>query len=273
MRYLPGGYTVVEVMLFLVISGIIFAGAAFVFNGQQSKTAFEQGMRDLASQMQKYVDDVSTSLFLGGDKYSCAVSSSTGRAVLSAGGSSLGSNQDCIFLGRAVQVVPTQQMIYIYSVLGNKSTSDGEAVTTFANAMPEPAFSNGADLTDTYFTAWGKVASSKITDTSGAVSDSDLVGFYNSLQDGFQNSGVTGAQAVFAKGYSFQSTDTNSARSPAIKSCIEEQNANGVTCANTPVIKSWDVCFSSTRSDQTAILAMDSTPAGITTDVNFTSCS
>ncbi len=268
-----GGYTVVEVMLFLTISGVIFAGAAFVFNGQQSRTSFEQGMRDLNSQLQKYVDEISTSVFLGGNNFTCATSVSTGRPTLTAGGNGQGSNQDCIFLGRAFQVVPTQQKIFIYSVLGNKSTSSGEPVTSFANASPTPAVSAGTDLTEEYVTSWGTVKSSKVTYTNGTTADSDLVGFYNSLQDGYQNSGVTGAQSVFGKGYAYQSTDINSARSTGVQSCLQEQNANGVSCANTPIITSWAVCFASTGSAQTALLNITSAPTGVTTDINFTSCS
>ncbi len=272
MRWAQGGYTVVEVMIFLMISAVIFFGAVSVFQGQQGKTAFEQGMRDFSSQLQKYVDEVSTSVFLGGSDYACTVSSSTNRSILSVGAPGLGTNQECIFLGRAIQVIPAQQTIYIYSVLGNKSAANGEPVTSFAAANPEPAMSTGTDLTEEYFTSWGKVTSSQVIDTSGAASDSNLVGFYNSLQDGYQNSGVSGAQSVFAKGYNYQSTDPESPRSEAIRSCIEEQNANGVTCAVAPIINSWNICFASTGSNQTASLIVTSQPAGISTEINFASC-
>lgn len=272
MRRLGGGYTIVEVMLFLAISGVIFAGAVTVFSGQQNRTGFSQGIRDLASQIQKDVDEVSSSVFLGGGNFTCTTSAVTGRAQLSVGTPGLGSNQDCMFLGRAFQVVPTQQKIYVYSVLGNKNTANGEPVTSFLSAMPEPAFSTGTDITKEYDTTWGKLTSSKVTNTAGVASDSDLVGFYNSLQDGYQNSGVAGAQSVFAKGYNYVSSDPATARSAAVKSCIEEQNANGVTCSSTPIINVWTLCFASTGSTQTALLTVTSTPAGITTDVNITSC-
>lgn len=273
MNRLAGGYTIIEVMLFLAISGVIFATATFVFNGQQDKTSFEQGIRDFSSQLQKYVDDISTSVFLGGSNYTCSTSASTGRPTLSAGSGGQGANQDCIFLGRAFQVVPTQQKVFIYTVLGNKNTPLGDTVTSFTNAMPTPALTSGTDLTDEYFASWGKVTSSKVKYTSGTVVDSDLVGFYNSLQDGYQNSGVTGAQSILAKAYNYQSTDINSARSAAVASCIEEQNANGVTCVGPSLISSWSICFASTRTTQTALLNVASTPAGVTTDVNITTCS
>ena len=268
-----GGYTVIEVMIFLAISGVIFVTAVLAFQGQQGKTSFEQGMRDLASQLQKYVSEVGTSVLPGADKYACSISISTGRTQLAAGGAGIGSNQACIFLGRAIQVIPTQSKLFAYSVLGNQYDANGETVTSFTSALPEPAFAAGTDLTDEYNTPWGTVSSSKITKLDGTTADSDLVGFYNSLQDGYQNSGVAGAQSIFAKGYNFVSNVLASTRSDAIKTCIEEQNANGINCTDAPIIKSWNVCFASTGSSQTAILSVVSTPAGITTDVNFTSCS
>lgn len=269
---LSRGYTIIEVMIFLAISGIIFAIAVAAFNGQQGRTGFEQNMHDLASRMQEYVDQVGASLFPGSGSYACSISASSGRAVLTAGGGGQGTNQGCIFLGRAVQVIPGQSKLFIYTVLGDQFTPQGETVTSFNQALPEPEFSSGTDLTDEYDTPWATVSSSKVTLTSGGIVNSDLVGFYNSLQDYNLNSQAGGGASILAKGYNFVDNDLASVRSAAVKSCIEEQNANGVTCANTPTISLWSACFASTGSSQTALLNIASTPAGITADVNFTSC-
>ncbi len=274
MRWADGGYTVVEVMVFLMISAVIFFSAVTVFHGQQGKTGFEQGLRDSVSKFQQYVDEVTTSVFSSG-QYNCAVSNSSGRATLSkpsGGANGAGSNQGCIFLGRAIQVIPGQTSIYAYSVLGNQYTASGEPATSYAGTLPEPALASGVDLTEQYDTPWGKVTSSKITYSAGGTADSSLVSFYNSLQDGYQNSGVAGAQSITARGYNFTSSSLTSVRSDALKSCLEEQNANGLNCLNTPTISQWDICFSSTGSSQTALLSVFSNPSGITTNVNFTSC-
>ena len=274
MRWAHDGYTIVEVMVFLMISAVIFFGAAFTFQGQEGRSRFEQGMHDIASEIQKDVNEISTSLIPGSDQYACTVSSSSGRPTLSLGGSGAGTNQGCIFLGRAIQVVPGQGKVFIYAVLGRQYTAAGEPVVSLASAMPEPAFDSGADLTDEYDAAWGKVLSSKITDySSSSVTDSTLVGFYNSLRDGYQNSAATGGQSITAKGYNFNSTSLDSARSSSVRSCIEEQSANGVNCTSTPTISKWAVCFTSNGSNQTALLTASSTPAGVTTDIDFSSCS
>lgn len=273
MKRLLGGYTIVEVMLFLAISGVLFVAATITFGGQQDKTAFEQGIKDFTSQLQKSVDEVSTSVFPAGN-YTCQKDIITTPArpapVLKNTTSSQGTNQDCIFLGRAFQVVPTQQKIFIYGVLGIKSNALGEPITSFANANPTPAFATGMDLTEEYSFSWGKVISSKVVQSGTTTStDSDIIGFYNSLQDGAQASGVSGAQSVFAKGYNFVSSDINTARSASVQSCIQETS---VACANTPTISSWALCFANSKTSQTALITVTSNPTGITTDTVIGGC-
>jgi hypothetical protein len=265
-------------MIFLAVSAIIFVGAQLTFQGQQGKTQFEQGMRDASSKLQQYVGQVGTTLFNGGDRYDCSVSATTGRAALTASsGSQVGGSQDCIFLGDAFQVVPGKSDMYIYTILGNRSvtisSSQTEPATTLSQAMPEPAFASASGTSDTYAFNWATVLSSKITTTGGTTSDSDLVGFYNSLQQGYSGSGSSNGQSIIGKGYGFTSNDTGSYESAAVQSCIEEKNANGFDCSNTPQISQWQICFQSTGSSQTALLTATASPAGITTDVNFTSCS
>lgn len=272
-----GGYTVIEIMVFLAVSMAILVAAQLVFQGQQGRTQFEQGMHNSASKFQQYVDRVGTSIFPGQGLYTCSISAVTGRSVIVAGSSGAGSNQACIFLGNAVQVVPGQSKIYFYAVLGNtykalSGSAQGEPVTSFSQAMPEPAFASGADLTQEYDIPWATVKSSTVTTNLGATTDSHLVGFYNSLQDGYFGSGVAGAQAIIAKGYNFTSNSLSSVRSDAVKSCIEEQSASGVNCTSTPQITKWQVCFQSVGSNQTALLTTQSTPAGITTNVEYLDC-
>ena len=270
MRSVPGGYTIIEVMIFLTISAVIFSGAVLVFNGQQGKSQFEQGMHDLASKVQQYVDQTGTSIFANSGQYTCNTNGTSGRAQLSAGNGGVGTNQACIFLGRALQVVPGQSQIFTYTVLG-RAMDAGQPVVSFEDALPEPAISP-FDLTDVYDTPWGTVKSgtSLITPIGGSPSNGDLVGFYNSLQDGYNNSGSKGGQSIIAKGYPFtdSSSTPSSPRSAALVACLEEQPG----CANAPQISNWSVCFASTGSAQTAQLSVNTTPAGITADVNFINC-
>ncbi len=269
-----GGYTIIEVLIFLTISTAVFVAAQLVFQGQQGKTQFEQGMNELASRLQLYVGQVGTGIFPGQDQYSCSISVASGRSALSAGGNA-GTSQECIFLGSAFQVVPGNSDLYIYTVLGNRTvTISGQVqpVTSLAQALPEPVVKNGANLTQTYSTTWAKVVSSKITLAAGTTTSSDLVGFYNDLSSSYASS-TPGGQSVAAKGYSFQSGSTSGVNSDAAVTCLEEQNANGFDCRNTPRVKSWTLCLESTGSSQNATLTVTPTPGGLTTNINYGACS
>jgi len=256
--------------MFLTISAVIFAGVALTFEGQRGKTDFQQGMRDLASKLQANVDQVGTGVFPGSSDYNCSgafVSGNT-RATLSAGSGNLGTNRGCIFLGMAVRVSPSQQTIYFYPVLGNQYTATGDTVTSLAAALPNPAADDSGiidGLVEQYSTPWGTLQSSQVT--HGIVTDSYMVGFYNSLQDGY-NSTTAGGQSIEALGYPYTSanpTDTG------IQNCIQQISGGG--CFSTPLISSWSLCYSSSGSNQTALLTVAPTPGGLTTNLNFTSCS
>ena len=98
MKDTSSGYTVIEIMVFLAVSMAILVAAQLVFQGQQGRTQFEQGMHNSASKFQQYVDQVGTSIFPGQGLYTCSISAITGRSVIAAGFSGAGSNQACIFL-------------------------------------------------------------------------------------------------------------------------------------------------------------------------------
>ena len=52
------GYTIIEVMIVLAVSGLMFAIAANFINGKQEKTAFPQGVNEFTAQLQDLATDV-----------------------------------------------------------------------------------------------------------------------------------------------------------------------------------------------------------------------
>src|SRR4051812_11374835 len=107
MRARFGGYTIVEVMIFLAISSVIFVGAQLVFRGQQGSSQFEQGMRDMASVFEQYAAQVNSGRFTGGDNFTCAGSAISGPVISAPTTGQAGTNDGCLFLGLAVRVVPS----------------------------------------------------------------------------------------------------------------------------------------------------------------------
>src|SRR5476651_427700 len=104
------GYTIIEVMIFLAISGLLFLSAVVAVGGQQGHTEFSTSMRDTNSKVQSWIDEVDTGLSdsdfstSGNRQVSCSLDPSTGGPVLtSTGGTNInrGSNSACVFLGKA----------------------------------------------------------------------------------------------------------------------------------------------------------------------------
>ena len=51
----PHGYTIVEVLIFLAISSLMFLLAATFISGKQSAVEFKQGMNDINTQIKSVV--------------------------------------------------------------------------------------------------------------------------------------------------------------------------------------------------------------------------
>ena len=105
----PLGYTIVEVMIVLAVSGIMFLIAAQFINGKQEKAAFTQGSNDMASKLQQVVQDVTDGHY-SDVPLTCTVSGSGVGATISVTTTSSGEQgtaSDCVFLGKIVSFYDT----------------------------------------------------------------------------------------------------------------------------------------------------------------------
>ncbi|MEX1995199.1 MAG: type II secretion system protein [Candidatus Saccharimonadales bacterium] len=264
------GYTIVEVLLTFAISATLFASAMILFNGQQGRTAFSQAMYDLDSKVKSYVAQVAGGTFPDSQNYTCRIGSS-GRPVLELTTSNIGTNQECIFLGRAIQVIPDYNLIYIYPILGTRnqysgSTDLGVAATSFDQTNAGPAVDNSGNflLADEY-----KLLGSATVTSSTVVGQSvqaGLLGFYNSLQNDGVTSGSSSVSLV-AKAYPFDSKLEN-IKSGELRACIEE----APPCDNLTDITSWSLCMHGNDERQSAVLKVNSLPSGVSTELSFTEC-
>jgi len=157
MKRPEGGYTVIEVLLVIAISTIIFVSAIAVFGGQSRTTQFSQAMQDLQSKIQSYATEVTTGAQPDMSGYYCGLSG--GKPILSTTGSNTG---DCIFLGRTIHVYPGSNTIKIYTVLGTRvNPASGSPALTIAEANPEAAIDNTRTphFVDTYNLLGGAMVS------------------------------------------------------------------------------------------------------------------
>ncbi len=140
----PQGFTIVETVIFLAISGILFVSVVGLIQNKQSSTYFTQGSHEVFSQIQSLSNSVQTGYFNDANKYSCTAPL---NGPISFGGvNSQGSSFGCTFIGYVLQFQPMPPPIVAnnntkyneYAVFGRQfadgSTTDSPA--DFASARP-----------------------------------------------------------------------------------------------------------------------------------------
>lgn len=266
-----GGFTIIEVMIVLAISGGMLISAATIFNGRRQATEFSQAMYDLQSQVQSIASSVSSQAIPGVSQYTCAPASISGsmRPALTAGSAT---NQDCIYLGQAIQVAVGSTSLYAYPIFGlrtvyNGAVDTGEAPSLISDAHPEPAISaagvasspndpNNLLLINNYVMLNGlKTVSAKFSGT-----ENDILTLYSSLQD----SNTSGNEiSVSATSYSGAAVDPKL----QMKECVE---GTGCTTLNPVTTTSWNLCVSD--GSRQAQLSVKAIATGIVTSLNMNGC-
>lgn len=130
------GYTIVEVMIVLAVSSLMFVLAASFINGKQAKTAFSTGVNEMSSRLQDTIEQVNRG------KYSdillkCISNGSTAVVSVGDGTTPQGANPPCVFIGKFTHfsVAGDKQQYEIFSLAGlrDKTTLATAGVTTINN--------------------------------------------------------------------------------------------------------------------------------------------
>jgi Tfp pilus assembly protein PilE len=183
------GYTIIEVMIFLAVSGALFGAAMSLVSGQQERVRFSQGMRDIDSKIQDVINDVSTGYFPTSKNIKCTNNNASQQLVIAAAAPAaangdVGQNKDCILLGKVLHFSPgnKKELMNIYSVVGlrggnSQAYAGGETfvqqIEKLRDAKPT-ALINGYDATELVELKWGIRLKSVVT-------GSTAVGVYTSL--------------------------------------------------------------------------------------------
>jgi prepilin-type N-terminal cleavage/methylation domain-containing protein len=146
------GFTIIETLMVLAVTGGLFLVAAIALSGRQNKAQFEQAIQDVRSQVQQTVNEVATGYYPNNSNFNCTANYSTGPQF--AGGSTAqGENTGCIFLGKVLQfrMSPTTspEQFRVYTLAGlQKVSADGAEVEQYSQAKPKVvAPISGSDAT------------------------------------------------------------------------------------------------------------------------------
>lgn len=105
MRHRPTtrGFTIIETLLFLLVSSFVFTAAISQYTAQQHTVAFNQGVRGLQADLMTLISEVSSSNVPDLSHYGCSTADAYGGQVSFApySPSPVINNSSCIFLGKA----------------------------------------------------------------------------------------------------------------------------------------------------------------------------
>jgi prepilin-type N-terminal cleavage/methylation domain-containing protein len=135
------GFTIVETLIVLAVSGVMFIAIATAIAGRQRDTEFSQSVQSIKSQVQQFISEVNTGSFTNsGTDFTCQVTSGTLTITAPPSGTPIdqGANQGCIFVGKVLHFTNTgsPQTLYGYSIAGKQIDSSGDAVDTIDRASP-----------------------------------------------------------------------------------------------------------------------------------------
>ncbi len=98
------GYTIVETMIFLVVTAALFVSALGVFNGAQARTQFIQSLREIDSTIKTTINETESGYYPNTKDFSCSASNgNTLPALTTASVKGQGTNNGCVFLGKTIQ--------------------------------------------------------------------------------------------------------------------------------------------------------------------------
>jgi prepilin-type N-terminal cleavage/methylation domain-containing protein len=133
----PLGYTIVEVLIVLAVSGLMFVIAANFINGKQQRTAFSQGVNEMASRIQGVINQVKDGQYSDipqGCEFTGGVTSFDYTDP-----TTQGKNAQCVFLGKIIHLRKEDKPsdYEVLSLAGGRADINGKAITSLPAADPK----------------------------------------------------------------------------------------------------------------------------------------
>lgn len=279
MRRPSGGYTLIEVLMFLAVSSVLLAMSAVIIRGQSASTEFTTGMNDVDAKMQQWLNEVvngfsnnASSDAAAVNNYKCEpAADGYPQLTVASDGNVRGANPNCIFMGKVLQVnddpdnAEANSHIYAYTVLGRRTymaSGSTTIVDKLSNAKPViaifPAASNPVDLTEYYKIPNGvRVLSVKTGGSPSCTANcSHLAGFFTSLGGGGQQgiASLMGVQYPLVTNFDAAHSNVKDCVKMTINPCL----AGASAAANPWPMQEWQLCFASTRNDDRGLLTISS---------------
>ena len=143
------GFTIVETMIVLAVTGALFVAIAATLAGRQRSNEFTQSVNGARDQIQQVITEVQNGYFPSAD-YSCTAT--TLNVMISSGSDTQGKNTGCVFLGKIMQFKVRDQdpsKVIVYPVAGIRTKTD------IATADPSVVSNGLADASTDFSLKYG----------------------------------------------------------------------------------------------------------------------
>lgn len=133
-----GGYTIVETLIFLAVSGLLLVTAMLFLSGRQARQQFQTAVRDFETKVADIANDVSNGYYQNGTPLDCQAGPS--GLTITSGSLGLGANTPCIFIGTVLKLgsgtSEGSEEIIQYTMAGRRLNSSNADVASLAEATP-----------------------------------------------------------------------------------------------------------------------------------------
>jgi prepilin-type N-terminal cleavage/methylation domain-containing protein len=162
------GFTIVETLIVLAVTGVLFLSIITLISGKQSKTEFNQAINDVKNQLDQTINQASVGFYPNAANFNCAANTTTGKITItpitSGTATPQGSNTGCIFVGKVVHFYsgPDPAPYYVYTLAGSQFDGSGNIITDILQAGAKVVPNN----TETNTMEFGLSVSSLKSDTT-----------------------------------------------------------------------------------------------------------
>lgn len=262
------GFTVVETLIVLAVTGSLFVSAALLINGRQNKTDFQVGSRNLQQQFQQIINEARTGYYPNSGTLKCERAPGASQPLtLSTVSVEQGTNGACIFAGKTLVFngsAAGKSQYSVYSLAGQRSTdgsTEGDVKTPEEAQLTaldkNPRTTDAPSGITQHVTMPNGLTFVKGREKGvGNVWTSNLfpIAFVSSMAN-FSGSGPTmgGAQQMELRGYSTAPWPLGSDEGKSIDDEIAASNPS-------PPYPLWDsgaeLCFASGGTDQSMLVTI-----------------
>lgn len=204
---LMGGYTIVEVLIFLAISALLFFMAMMFVGGQVNRTEFTETVRDFETHLSDVANNVATGYYQSANNVECTKDPVSHQPRFANAANQQGTNGDCIFIGTVIKLghggAGGDTSFDQFTVTGIRAAANGESVRSLGAANPKALFAYNDDssqqisnvVLNSPFLHGARVVCAKVGSTTcNPASDTNTnmaIGFFTDLSQASPQEGGT----------------------------------------------------------------------------------